>query len=98
MVVVYEDGSKRGFVLDMTGIQRGDNEVEAPAEPGFEPFWFAVPVRRPLMSETEDQQEVGELLPGTWYLAVEKREPGLIVRSQDGHRGFLLDTSGIQRG
>ncbi len=97
-VVAYEDGSKRGFVLDMTGIQRGDDEVEAPAEPDFEPFWFAVPVRRPLMSETEEQQEVGELLPNIWYLAVEKREPGLIVRSQDGHTGFLLDTSGIQRG
>ncbi|OKJ53083.1 protein kinase [Streptomyces sp. CB02115] len=95
MVVVYEDGTKRGFILDMTGIQRG---YEVPAAPGFEPFWFAVPVRRPLMSETEEQQEVGELLPGTWYLAIEQREQGLIALSQDGHRGILFDTSGIQRG
>ncbi|MFC8649018.1 protein kinase, partial [Streptomyces anulatus] len=95
MVVVYEDGTKRGLILDMTGIQRGD---EVPAAPGFEPFWFAVPVRRPLMSETEEQQEVGELLPGTWYLAIEQREQGLIALSQDGHRGILFDTSGIQRG
>ncbi|MFD7125789.1 protein kinase, partial [Streptomyces anulatus] len=97
MVVAYEDGSKRGLVLDMTGIQRGVAGA-APAAPGFEPFWFAVPVRRPLMSETEEQQEVGELIPNVWYLAVEKREPGLIAMSQDGRRGFLLDTSGIQRG
>ncbi|MFJ2077540.1 caspase family protein [Streptomyces anulatus] len=95
MVVAYEDGTKRGFILDTTGIQRGD---EVPAAPGFEPFWFAVPVRRLLMSETEEQQEVGELLPGTWYLAIEQREQGLIALSQDGHRGILFDTSGIQRG
>lgn len=50
------------------------------------------------MSETEKHEEVGELLPGTWYLAVEQREQGLIARSQDGRRGILFDASGIQRG
>ncbi|WP_405189885.1 caspase, EACC1-associated type [Streptomyces anulatus] len=97
VVVHHKDRTKRGFLLDMTGIQRGD-EIEIPATPGFEPFWFAVPVRRLLMSETEEHKEVGELLPGTWYLAIEQREQGLIAQSQDGRRGILLDTSGIQRG
>lgn len=95
MVVLYEDRTKRGFILDTTGIQRGN---EIPAAPGFAPFWFAVPVRRPLMSETEEYEEAGELLPGTWYLAIDKPEQGLIVQSQDGHRGILFDTSGIQPG
>ncbi|MFJ2435520.1 caspase family protein [Streptomyces anulatus] len=101
VLVYHEDRKKRGFLLDMTGIQRGD-EIPAtpatPATPGSEAFWFAVPVRRPLMSETEEHEEVAELLPGTWYLAIEQREQGLIAQSQDGHRGILLDTSGIQRG
>ncbi|MFI7082297.1 caspase domain-containing protein [Streptomyces anulatus] len=78
--------------------QRLASAVMATATPGFEPFWFAVPVRRQLMSETEEHEEVGELLPGTWYLAIEKREQGLIALSQDGHRGILHDTSGIQPG
>ncbi len=97
MVVLSEDRTRRGFLLDMTGIQRGD-EIEVQATPGFAPFWFAVPVRRQLMSVTEEHEEVGELLPGTWYLAVERRERGLLAQTQDGHRGVLLDTSGIQRG
>lgn len=97
VLVHHKDIAKRGFLLDMTGIQRGD-EIEIPATPGFEPFWFAVPVRRLLMSQTEEHKEVGELLPGTWYLAIEQREQGLIAQSQDGHRGILFDTSGIQRG
>ncbi|WP_097965556.1 caspase family protein [Streptomyces sp. or20] len=95
VLVHHKDITKRGFLLDMTGIQRGD-EIEIPATPGFEPFWFSVPVRRPLMSESEEHEEMGELLPGTWYLAIEQREQGLIALSQDGHRGILLDTSGIQ--
>ncbi|MDF6021434.1 DUF5336 domain-containing protein [Streptomyces sp. JH34] len=64
----------------------------------FTPFWFAVPVARPLYGEDGGQNPVAELAPGTWYLAVEQRGPGLIAQTQDGRRGVLQDTSGIQRG
>ncbi|WP_155055559.1 hypothetical protein [Streptomyces blattellae] len=64
----------------------------------FSPFWFAVPVPRPLFAEDGSQTPIAELAPGTWYLAVEQRGPGLVAQTQDGRRGVLQDTSGIQRG
>ncbi|AJE85902.1 integral membrane protein [Streptomyces albus] len=73
----------------------------APAAQGggdFTPFWFAVPVARPLFGEDGAPTPIAELAPGTWYLAVEQRGPNLIAQTQDGRRGVLQDTSGIQRG
>lgn len=71
----------------------------APAPAGdFSPFWFAVPVPRPLFAEDGSPTPIAELAPGTWYLAVEQRGPGLVAQTQDGRRGVLQDTSGIQRG
>lgn len=67
-------------------------------DPNFQPFWFAVPVARPLFGEDGSPQPVAELTPGTWYLAVEQRGQALIAQTQDGRRGVLQDTSGIQRG
>ncbi|MFF0426814.1 hypothetical protein ACFYUJ_20680 [Streptomyces sp. NPDC004520] len=64
----------------------------------FAPFWFAVPVARPLYAEDGSQAPIAELAPGTWYLAVEQRGPGLVAQTQDGRRGVLQDTTGIQRG
>lgn len=68
----------------------------APAE--FAPFWFAVPVARPLYGEDGSPAPIAELAPGTWYLAVEQRGQALIAQTQDGRRGVLQDTTGIQRG
>jgi hypothetical protein len=76
-------------------------QTQAPApQPGgdFSPFWFAVPVPRPLFAEDGSSSQIAELAPGTWYLAVEQRGPGLVAQTQDGRRGVLQDTSGIQRG
>lgn len=65
----------------------------------FTPFWFAVPVARSLFAEDGSPTPIAELAPGTWYLAVEQRgEATLIAQTQDGRRGVLNDTSGIQRG
>lgn len=64
----------------------------------FSPFWFAVPVPRPLFAEDGSQAPIAELAPGTWYLAVEQRGAHLVAQTQDGRRGVLQDTSGIQRG
>jgi len=64
----------------------------------FSPFWFAVPVARPLFAEDGSPSPIAELAPGTWYLAVEQRGPALVAQTQDGRRGVLQDTSGIQRG
>ncbi|MFF4266192.1 hypothetical protein [Streptomyces virginiae] len=65
----------------------------------FTPFWFAVPVARPLYAEDGSPTPIAELAPGTWYLAVEQRGTAtLIAQTQDGRRGVLNDTSGIQRG
>ncbi|MBZ3903382.1 DUF5336 domain-containing protein [Streptomyces griseiscabiei] len=75
-------------------------QAAAPQPPAgdFSPFWFAVPVARPLFAEDGSQSTIAELAPGTWYLAVEQRGPNLVAQTQDGRRGVLQDTSGIQRG
>ncbi|MFF7351203.1 DUF5336 domain-containing protein [Streptomyces filipinensis] len=70
----------------------------APAAADFSPFWFAVPVARPLFAEDGSPAPIAELAPGTWYLAVEQRGAALVAQTQDGRRGVLQDTSGIQRG
>ena len=78
--------------------QPGQVQPPAPAGGDFSPFWFAVPVARPLFAEDGSPSPIAELAPGTWYLAVEQRGPGLVAQTQDGRRGVLQDTSGIQRG
>ncbi|MFF0432431.1 DUF5336 domain-containing protein [Streptomyces sp. NPDC004327] len=70
----------------------------APAASDFAPFWFAVPVARPLYGEDGGAAPIAELAPGTWYLAVEQRGQALVAQTQDGRRGVLQDTTGIQRG
>ncbi|MFD7693268.1 DUF5336 domain-containing protein [Streptomyces sp. NPDC059805] len=77
----------------------GQPQAPAPAPAGdFSPFWFAVPVARPLFAEDGSANPIAELAPGTWYLAVEQRGAALVAQTQDGRRGVLQDTSGIQRG
>ncbi|MGW2087951.1 DUF5336 domain-containing protein [Streptomyces sp. NPDC001880] len=80
--------------------QAGAQQAPATGAPtgDFTPFWFAVPVARPLYGEDGSPSPIAELAPGTWYLAVEQRGPGLIAQTQDGRRGVLQDTTGIQRG
>ncbi len=73
-------------------------QAQQPAASDFSPFWFAVPGPRPLFAEDGSQKTIAELAPGTWYLAVEQRGPNLVAQTQDGRRGVLQDTSGIQRG
>lgn len=73
-------------------------QPQAQSSSDFSPFWFAVPVARPLYAEDGSQAPIAELAPGTWYLAVEQRGPGLVAQTQDGRRGVLQDTTGIQRG
>ncbi|MEV5983896.1 hypothetical protein AB0L85_02635 [Streptomyces sp. NPDC052051] len=72
-------------------------QQQAPAG-DFSPFWFAVPVPRPLYAEDGSATQIAELAPGTWYLAVEQRGSALVAQTQDGRRGVLQDASGIQRG
>ncbi|MGW1837662.1 hypothetical protein [Streptomyces sp. NPDC002067] len=74
----------------------GAQGAAAPAE--FAAFWFAVPVARPLYGEDGSPSPIAELAPGTWYLAVDQRGQALIAQTQDGRRGVLQDTTGIQRG
>ncbi|MEY9965458.1 hypothetical protein ABIA33_003500 [Streptacidiphilus sp. MAP12-16] len=70
-----------------------------PSVPAFAPFWFAVPAARTLSAEQDAQGgPVGELVPGTWYLAIAQRGDALLTQTQEGKRGLLTDTSGIQRG
>ncbi|MGW3041848.1 hypothetical protein ACWC9T_17860 [Kitasatospora sp. NPDC001159] len=72
-----------------------------PAAPAtdFQPFWFAVPAPRQLAPKDNPAgAPVGEVVPGTWYLAVEQRGTALVAQLPDGTHGVLSDTSGIQRG
>ncbi|UJA07887.1 DUF5336 domain-containing protein [Streptomyces collinus] len=84
------------------GQQPAPQQAAAPAPQqgggDFSPFWFAVPVARPLFAEDGAPNPIAELAPGTWYLAVEQRGGALVAQTQDGRRGVLQDTSGIQRG
>ncbi|MBD0707933.1 hypothetical protein BU197_05795, partial [Streptomyces sp. CBMA291] len=79
---------------------RAPEPQPAPAQSAaeFSPFWFAVPVARPLYAEDGSPSQIAELAPGTWYLAVEQRGQALVAQTQDGRRGVLQDTTGIQRG
>jgi hypothetical protein len=73
----------------------------APAAPAaeFAPFWFAVPAPRPLAPKDGSAgAPVGQLVPGTWYLAVDQQGAALVAQLQDGTQGLLVDVSGIQRG
>ncbi|WP_330349937.1 DUF5336 domain-containing protein [Streptomyces sp. NBC_00582] len=78
-------------------VQPFGQQSSTPA-PAFSPFWFAVPVPRPLFAEDGSATPIAELAPGTWYLAIEQGGQGLIAQTQDGRRGVLRDASGIQRG
>lgn len=80
-----------------SGAVQPPQQAQPPAA-DFSPFWFAVPVPRPLFAEDGSPTPIAELAPGTWYLAVEQRGQGFIAQTQDGRRGVLQDTSGIQRG
>lgn len=78
---------------------QGPAAEPAGAAPAFAPFWFAVPAARPLAPENDPNgAPVGELVPGTWYLAIAQRGDALLARTQEGKSGLLVDTSGIQRG
>ncbi|MFJ8430266.1 hypothetical protein ACIQ9P_03070 [Kitasatospora sp. NPDC094019] len=96
---------------DLVGQQAAEAEAarqaaaQQPAQPqpapaaDFAPFWFAVPAPRQLAPKDGPAgAPVGELVPGTWYLAVEQRGAALVAQLQDGTQGVLADTSGIQRG
>ncbi|MEW9518393.1 hypothetical protein OHU45_26600 [Streptomyces tubercidicus] len=83
---------------DATGGGPAGATAAAGAPVEFAPFWFAVPVARPLYGEDGAPAPIAELAPGTWYLAVEQRGQALIAQTQDGRRGVLQDTTGIQRG
>ncbi|MFE5210156.1 hypothetical protein [Streptomyces sp. NPDC056600] len=80
--------------------QQGPGPQGRPQQPSpeFSPFWFAVPAPRALYAEDGSPTQIAELAPGVWYLAVDQRGPGLIAQTQDGRRGLLQDSSGIQRG
>ncbi|WP_327428317.1 hypothetical protein [Streptomyces sp. NBC_01236] len=80
------------------GGQPSQPQAQQPAAQDFSPFWFAVPVARPLFAEDGSPAPIAELAPGTWYLAVEQRGATLVAQTQDGRRGVLQDMSGIQRG
>ncbi|UNO42355.1 DUF5336 domain-containing protein [Streptomyces sp. MST-110588] len=96
-------GGQAGATADASGGTSGGagQQAATPAAGGgaeFAPFWFAVPVARPLYGEDGSPAPIAELAPGTWYLAVEQRGQALIAQTQDGRRGVLQDTTGIQRG
>ncbi|MFR9722517.1 hypothetical protein ACL02R_03970 [Streptomyces sp. MS19] len=96
-------GQQSGYGYPAAGGQPAPYQATqvAPATGGpsdFQPFWFAVPAARPLYGEDGSPTPIAELAPGTWYLAVEQRGQSLVAQTQDGRRGVLQDTSGIQRG
>ncbi|WP_051055189.1 MULTISPECIES: hypothetical protein [Kitasatospora] len=75
------------------------DQVPAQSAAPFSPFWFAVPAVRQLGNKDNPAAPpVGELVPGTWYLAVDQRGTALVAQLPDGTHGILNDTNGIQRG
>ncbi len=100
----YPGAPQQGQPAQADPAQAQQAQAPQPAQGGaapagdFTPFWFAVPVARPLYGEDGSPNPIAELAPGTWYLAVEQRGQSLIAQTQDGRRGVLQDTTGIQRG
>ncbi|WP_065487344.1 DUF5336 domain-containing protein [Streptomyces sp. PTY087I2] len=100
----YPGAPQQGQPAPADQAQAQQAQAPQPAQGGaapagdFTPFWFAVPVARPLYGEDGSPNPIAELAPGTWYLAVEQRGQSLIAQTQDGRRGVLQDTTGIQRG
>ncbi|MFI1187323.1 DUF5336 domain-containing protein [Streptomyces californicus] len=100
----YPGGPQQGQPAQADPAQAQQAQASQPSQGGgapagdFTPFWFAVPVARPLYGEDGSPNPIAELAPGTWYLAVEQRGQSLIAQTQDGRRGVLQDTTGIQRG
>lgn len=100
----YPGAPQQGQPAQGDPAQAQQAQAQQPAQGGaapagdFTPFWFAVPVARPLYGEDGSPNPIAELAPGTWYLAVEQRGQSLIAQTQDGRRGVLQDTTGIQRG
>ncbi|WUW21122.1 serine/threonine protein kinase [Streptomyces sp. NBC_01463] len=89
--------AKRQAGEESSGGWRSARGGAGPAE-DFTPFWFAVPVPRPLYGVDGSQRQIAELATGVWYLALEHHERGLVAQTEDGRRGVLQDTTGIQRG
>ncbi|MER7699483.1 MULTISPECIES: hypothetical protein [unclassified Streptomyces] len=100
----YPGAPQQGQPAQADPAQAQQAQAQQPSQGGaapagdFTPFWFAVPVARPLYGEDGSPNPIAELAPGTWYLAVEQRGQSLIAQTQDGRRGVLQDTTGIQRG
>jgi hypothetical protein len=91
----FGGGQPQPYGADPAGARQPGSQPPA-AE--FAAFWFAVPATRPLYPEDGSSTPIAELNPGTWYLAVDQRGPALVAQTQDGRRGVLQDTNGIQRG
>ncbi|MEU9126521.1 hypothetical protein AB0D08_00130 [Kitasatospora sp. NPDC048540] len=92
-----------GYGYPAAAVPQDAVQVPAPAPAAaaapFTPFWFAVPALRQLTPRDNPAgPPVGDLVPGTWYLAVEQRGSALVAQLQDGTHGLLNDTTGIQRG
>ncbi|WP_255951437.1 caspase family protein [Streptomyces odontomachi] len=97
-LVVFREGQCEGLLLRTDRIQRADDGLNATVVPDFAPFWLAVPVPRRLVSRDDASIPAGELLPGTWYLAVGQEGDALVVVGEGDRKGLLMDTAGIQRG
>ncbi len=87
----HETGQQAG---QPAAAQPAAAQPAAPAGGDFAPFWFAVPVNRPVFAEDGSPNQIAELVPGNWYLAVDQRGQALVAQTQDGRRGLLQDTSG----
>ncbi|GHI04175.1 hypothetical protein AQI88_35380 [Streptomyces cellostaticus] len=65
-----------------------------------QPFWFAVPVARPLFPEYGGTVPIAELAPGNWYLAVAVNQATweILAQTKEGVRGLVRDIAGIEVG
>jgi hypothetical protein len=60
-------------------------------------FWFAVPSQRHVVDPATGEN-VFELEPGSWILALEDRGNEFLVQDTDGKSGVLRDLRGVERG
>lgn len=61
------------------------------------PFWVWSPHPRPVVDEAGGEQ-LFEIGPDAWALAVEERDDALVIRHDDGRVGILTDIGGLTRG
>lgn len=107
-VINNDDAARPAAPTEATSVVAQETEPEPEAEPELtaskaqgvdhsRAFWFAVPSHRHVV-DAGTGENLFELEPGNWVLALEDRGHEFLVQDTDGKTGVLRDLRGVERG